>query len=383
MIHEQLKESSRRCGLMCDFQSKGSVMRNVSKFSLSIMLVCATFVVQAQNESDLVLLSVKKIWDKAPHNAFTGLTYFKGAFYCAFREGDAHAMGTNGKIRVIKSIDLGLSWESVALFALEGGDLRDAKISVSPQGKMALLAANHPEKCVLQSYTYLTEDGTHWEGPFAIGDPGYWLWNTTWYKGTGYNIGYGDATSMDLSKKIEINLYTSSDGKEFDRVASQLTDPETCPNEGMVVFDPGDDKAYCLLRRESPDTNKRNGLLGVSLPPYTNWEWKDIGCIIGGPSLIRLPDGRLLSCIRKYDHCKPFTYGCPQHVELGWVDRYTGKYSPCLTLPSTGDSSYAGMIYNDQDKMLFVSYYTEDAEKEGCTAIYFAKISIPDSEVIQ
>jgi len=33
---------------------------------------------------------VRKIWDKAPHNAFTDLIRYKSHFYCTFREGESH-----------------------------------------------------------------------------------------------------------------------------------------------------------------------------------------------------------------------------------------------------------------------------------------------------
>ena len=32
------------------------------------------------------LLESRKIWDAAPHNAFTDLIWFKDAWYCCFRE---------------------------------------------------------------------------------------------------------------------------------------------------------------------------------------------------------------------------------------------------------------------------------------------------------
>src|SRR4051812_37519253 len=70
------------------------------------------------------LLSVRKIWDGAPHNAFTSLTRKDGAWYCAFRESSAHVPGVNGQIRVLKSAD-GETWQSAALIAEKGIDLRD------------------------------------------------------------------------------------------------------------------------------------------------------------------------------------------------------------------------------------------------------------------
>src|SRR5213595_2932619 len=76
------------------------------------------------------LISLKKIWDQAPHCAFTDLAFWKGHFVCAFREGRAH-VATDGKIRVLSSAD-GESWASAAMLSLDGFDLRDAGLSVAP-----------------------------------------------------------------------------------------------------------------------------------------------------------------------------------------------------------------------------------------------------------
>ena len=46
------------------------------------------------------LLDVRKIWDEAPHNAFTDLVHFKGRFFCVFREGEGH-VSPDGALRVI------------------------------------------------------------------------------------------------------------------------------------------------------------------------------------------------------------------------------------------------------------------------------------------
>ena len=36
------------------------------------------------------LIEVSRIWDKAPHNAFTDLILFRNRWYCVFREGKGH-----------------------------------------------------------------------------------------------------------------------------------------------------------------------------------------------------------------------------------------------------------------------------------------------------
>src|SRR5688500_7815387 len=84
------------------------------------------------------LVEVRKISDRAPHSAFTDLVRFKGRWYCVFREGKAH-VSPDGAIRVLTSAD-GKAWESAALLTSKTADLRDPKITVTPDGKLHLSA---------------------------------------------------------------------------------------------------------------------------------------------------------------------------------------------------------------------------------------------------
>ena len=129
-------------------------------------------------------------------------------------------------------------------------------------------------------------------------------------------------------------------------------------NESSLVFD--GDTAYCLLRR---DGKPNTGLLGVSHPPYTKWEWKDTGTRVGGPHMLRLPNGRFVAAVRLYDG--------RQRTSICWIDPQAGKLTEFLKLPSGGDTSYAGLVLHDG--LLWVSYYSSH---EGKTAIYLAKVKI-------
>jgi hypothetical protein len=126
------------------------------------------------------------------------------------------------------------------------------------------------------------------------------------------------------------------------------------------VFQP-DDTALCLLRRDG-DANAI-GKLGLARPPYTTWEWKDVGAKIGGPHMIRLPDGRLVAAVRLYDGTV--------RTSLGWIDATSGKFTEFLKLPSGGDSSYPGLVWHRS--RLWVSYYSSH---EGKTSIYLAKVRL-------
>lgn len=44
----------------------------------------------AEDDGRLELVESRRIWDKAPHNAFTDLIRFKDRWYCVFREGKGH-----------------------------------------------------------------------------------------------------------------------------------------------------------------------------------------------------------------------------------------------------------------------------------------------------
>ena len=59
------------------------------------------------------LVSVTKIWDKAPHCAFTDLLRWKKQWLCCFREAQGHG-GDNGIVRIITSTD-GSKWTSLAV----------------------------------------------------------------------------------------------------------------------------------------------------------------------------------------------------------------------------------------------------------------------------
>ncbi len=300
-------------------------------------------------EDSVELVEVRKIWDQAPHNAFTGLARFQDRWFCAFREGKGHVC-PEGALRVITSDD-GETWESAALLTSDNSDLRDAQLTVTPDGLLMLSGAeamHDRSEYTHQSLSWLSKDGRTWSDRHDIGDRNFWLWRVTWHKDTAYGIGYGVG-----KEKGSLRLYTSKDGKRFETLMNPMLE-SAYPNESSIVFD--GDTAYCLLRQDPA-----NGQFGIAKPPYTAWEWKDVGTRIGGPAMLRLPDGRLVAGVRLYDGAV--------RTSLGWVDPVSGKFTECLRLPSGGDTSYPGLVYHDG--LLWMSYY---ASHEGKSSIYLAKI---------
>ena len=319
---------------------------------LALTSCLAAMPVVAGDQPTAVLVQSRRIWDRAPHNAFTDLVRFKDRWYCVFREGRGH-VSPDGALRVITSTD-GEAWESAALLTSADSDLRDAKITVTPDGQLMLSGAeamNKPVDYKHQSLTWLSPDGKNWSPRHEVGDRDFWLWRTTWHKGIAYGFGYGCKKD-----NRSIRLYTSTDGQRFDTLVKSAFE-EGYPNETSMVF-LEDDTCYCLLRRDGrPNTAQ----LGASKPPYTSWRWRDLGVRIGGPHMIRLPDGRFVAVVRLYDG--------GARTSLCWLDPAKPALTELLKLPSGGDTSYAGLVWHEG--LLWISYYSSH---EGKTSIFLAKV---------
>ncbi|MBL8890457.1 MAG: hypothetical protein JNL67_10815 [Planctomycetaceae bacterium] len=298
----------------------------------------------------------ERIWDQAPHNAFTDLVRFRDRWFCVFREGQDH-VSPDGALRVITSLD-GVKWESAALITSPDSDLRDAKITVTPQGELMLCGAealHDRTQMSHRSVVWFSRDGYQWSEKRNIGDPNFWLWRVTWLRDAAYSIGY------DCGAERSIRLYKSQDGREFQPIIANLFDTGY-PNETSLAFE--GDTAYCLLRRDPYQGVSGSGLLGISKFPFTHWEWKDLGVQIGGPHMIRLPDGRWLAAVRLYDQ--------RVRTSLAWIDPIAGKLTEFMALPSAGDSSYPGLVIHENE--LWISYYSSH---EGKSSIYLAKWPLP------
>ncbi|MDX1678000.1 exo-alpha-sialidase [Arsukibacterium sp.] len=303
------------------------------------------------------MLTTRCIWQQAEHNAFTDLIWFGQALWCVFREGSAH-VSPDGAFRLLRSADRGQSWHSVALISARDADLRDAKLNTDANGNLLLLGAgalHHPEQHSHQSYLWQSGDGYSWSAAQPVGEPDIWLWRMVWQQqrrlsphcyAVGYRVG---------PDKL-VRLYHGCSPLRLTPLADMLSG--SYANESGLLFEP-DGTALCLLRRD-PD----HGLFGQSKAPYTDWQWQDVGCRIGGPQWLQLPDGKLLACVRLYDE--------KVRTSLCWIDRQSGKLTEWQTLPSGGDCSYAGMVLRDDT--LYISYYSSH---EGKTGIYFSELNLP------
>ena len=268
-------------------------------------------------DSGIRIWDVSRIPDRdSKRIEFPHLAWFKGHFYCSFREGTIHGNHISGRGRVIRSAD-GLNWETAALFESPTGDVRDPRLSVSPNGKLvvnssiAFLEEVAPYQTIdgqtvrRQSVTWLSEDGETWSETYACPTGiNTWRWDVAWNDEFGYSIGYS-------GKDGNGTLYRTRDGITWEAVQSDLF-PGGHGNEAALSFGP-DGTLYVLLRAGL----EAHVALGSSPPPFTEWQWHELDAYwngpderqpaktiegmerdLGGPNLITLNDGRLLGAGR-------------------------------------------------------------------------------------
>lgn len=306
------------------------------------------------------LISTKKIWDFALHNALTDLILYKNRWFCVLRESDSHVNGVDGVIRVLSSAD-GEKWRSASLVQEKGIDLRDPKLSLTPHGKLMLLMGGtlySPEKeyKTRQTRVSFSDDGVNWSGISVILEPHEWLWRLTWHKDKGYGASYRMTDPKDEEKEWRIALFETLNGLDYRKVCAwEIPDH---PSEATLRFR-ADGTMIALVRRAE------KAWIGTSEPPYTDWKWKETSHYLGGPNFVIAPDGSMWAAGRVWEETSE---GRLQKVIL--AEMTESELFPVLDLPSGGDdTSYPGMCFHEGK--LWITYYSSH---EGKTAVYLARV---------
>ena len=326
------------------------------------MLVAADGKVARSDGAELI--SITRIWDQAEHNAFTDLIRVDDRWLCVFREGTKHA-SPDGAIRVLESRD-GQSWTSAAHLTEPGVDLRDPKTSRMPDGRLMIVAGGsimeNGKYVSRQPRVCFSSDGRKWSSPQPILGSGHWLWRVTWYQGKGYGVSYKGGGGMGGPRSAF--LFESADGLAWNQVA-ELTLPNLSEttlrfraNGEMIAFG-------VVVHSSSPQPPVRATGVGVSRPPYREWTWREVPYASGGPNFLIEPDGRWIAATRRFSADMRSA-----DTVLAWLAK--DAVQPFLTLPSGGDTSYAGLVTHEGE--LWVSFYSSH---EGKAAIYLARVRIP------
>ena len=315
---------------------------------------------------DIEIKSTHRIWDEAPHSAFTDLLKVGNRLYCTFREGDGHVFGADGRIRIIMRSDEG-PWQSIALLEKKDVDLRDPKLCLLPDGRIMMnCGGSYYQGRTLQkreSMVSFSNDKGDSFSPVqpvvideAVRSKDDWLWRVTWHEKAGYGVIY-----QLFDDEWQVHLLSTTDGINYKHVARLPVTGE--PNETTLRFT-DEDEMVALIRREGGD---HRAVFGVAKPPYTSWNFTTLSKPIGGPNLIASGDGNWWVSGRDYGKDQTRTFVARLDSE--------GRLSDEILLPSGGDTSYPGLVRIGET--LLVSYYSSH---EGKTAIYLAELELPKDD---
>lgn len=307
------------------------------------------------------LVSVTKIWDQAPHCAYTDITRFQNLFYCCFREAPAADRG-EGVIRILLS-STGKTWVDQGTLSEAGTDLRDPKIIVTPDGKrLYLLCSGQSGTQGRQSRYSTTMDGKVWTPLQKLLAKGDTLWRVSInptdqrFYGISYNI-HPNSGGPAPEKEWSLKGYASADGSVW-QLSSILNVPGQPAETTLRFLKNG--SALALVARQGGD---RRGVIGTAVAPYRDWTWASAGVPLGGPNFIELPDGKLIAGSRGF--------GATPGAHMVLFAMTASSLTPILELPSGGDCSYPGLYWHDD--LLHVSYYSSH---EGKAAIYYAQVRL-------
>ena len=299
-----------------------------------------------------------KVWDSG-YSAFPSIVEYGGWYYVAFREAESHIFSRNGQAdgatRVIRSRD-GEDWEPVALLAKEGFDLRDPKLSVTPDGRLMLTIGGsiyRDKKFIgMIPQVSFSEDGINFSDPADVkfeeeylNDNLNWIWRVTWFEGTGYGVSYS-------SKRFA--LVKTTDGTNYSLVR-EFPEIPGFPGETTIRFTP-DGTMYMMVRQEGDDCL---GLWGRSKAPYSEWEWSKMNFHLGGPDFIILDDGTVIAGSR-------YTFDGGANKTMVLKGNLDGKFEETFIAPSGGDTSYPGFItVGDECWMVYYSCHEHMGSEHG------------------
>ena len=366
----------------------------------------------------LTLRTCTRIVATGYHCAFSSLTQWRGHTYLAYREAQSHQPAAPGRVVIQRSVDL-VTWEPVVTLAT-GGDDRDPRLIATADALWCAWGTYVPHwqregtsyatmKYDLLSHVSHTRDGHAWQAPLQVLRPGYWLWSVieapilahgketlrTW--GAAYHFGDG-VSDVDHS----IHLWYG-DGLGWWRHWVTMLDV----GEAWARYGPaepalgvtGQDRLACVVRLEGEPA-----LLGTAAYPYLAWTWRALPCEVHAPALAQVPGlGWVLAGRRKVEpggqaltmddarqrprrtigtreRATPATYD----TALWALDVEAASLRLLRALPSGGDCSYPGLVWDGERQELLCAYYSQHERPTKQTGwpvaadIYLARLAVKD-----
>lgn len=292
---------------------------------------------------EIRITRARKVYSDGAHNAFTGIAAWRDKVFITFRSGRNH-ISPDGAIKVIASADRE-TWQVAASVRSADVDLRDPKVTVF-QDKLMVFCGECPPDKPRRSMVIQSSDGVTFDDPVPVsGIPqGRWLWHVRTAGDSLYGTAYGVRDG-----EYVVTLYGSDDGLAWEKAA----DFPVPGNEVFLDYD----AAGVLWALVRDDHGGGIPALCTAEPPYSRFRSVTrLPMRLQGPMVKRLAKGCVIVC-RQWD--EPGRRNL--RTEVFWLE--DGRdIQRVATLPSGGDTSYAGWLDLSEGRAV-VSYYSSHEHK--------------------
>lgn len=320
---------------------------------------------------------VKKVYSDGCHNAFTGMAYYAGKYYLAFRNASGHMNDESEQI--IMTSGNGEDWELLhkrGFVGVAGSkvDYRDSYFLLCGD-RLLLYSLCTPviggeRKRAYSQVQTISSDSMEWPEPSITVEDSV-LWKPIEVGGRFYAIGYSCQ-----ERKYFSYLFQSEDGFKWEKTATVAGGSEAC------LYPSKQDRLTVFLRTETPPYHLE---IFESDKPFDKWvKIGESTQIIQCPHTLK--SGGKLLLIGRYrpdymETADPDKPSFPIHRTKIWEFK-DDRLKEVIELPSSGDNAYAGTAFMP-DGSLLLSYYSQHESGSGggwkqemSADIFIAKISL-------
>jgi hypothetical protein len=296
------------------------------------------------------------------HNSNTDMIEWQGELLLVHAASPWHLASTRSRLLVKRSRD-GRAWETLATLRVPGHDIRDPKLAVVG-GRLFLYALPNHGITATPTHTVLatSDDGRSWSGFEKVGPKGWLFWRPK--SPDGGKTWYVPAYWHDHGESI---LLRSEDGLRWEQVSCIH---EGDGNDETAIEFLADGRLLATARLEiTPDRILGNPdactLLAVAAPPYETWQTtRSRVTRLDGPVLFTHAGTVFAVARNQVGPRGPLTSlgGLLSRKRTAIFRVEPDRLVHLSDLPSSGDTSYAGVVL--QDGVGFIDYYTSRIDRD-------------------
>jgi hypothetical protein len=302
------------------------------------------------------------------HNENTDLIRWRGAIWFVHRTAGSQVLGPNSSLRIYRSANEGRTFSLRAIVPAPGTrDIRDPAFFVVGKRLFIKAITRLPGFALRDtgagsiSVQISSKDGSKWSAPHAIGPVGWGFWRVVEQGGVYYSAAYQDGD-------LQVVLYRSRDGRRWKAGPQIYGVAKDTPLETELTFSPSGRRMLGLVRMDGNDFDLLGGqgrlrtkvcwarrpyrrfscpgtLNGVRLDGAVAFHWR----------------GRLFVIARKHLKGPSLRKRTALYEIRGNLERGPIRAVDLGTLPSAGDTSYAGVARIGPSRFLATWYSSPQA----------------------